>query len=107
MGKPRRVDLLHLQAFGARVSVYAKAIRSDTMEIRLLKINRAVERILVDAKSYWAARKSKDKIYRTDVLVIHDDASWERLLPYFVFEVEKHGGKHRIEYTLKDETENG
>ncbi len=73
------------------------------MEIRLLRVNKAVQRRLVHSRIHWAQRKSPNgQIFRTDVLIIQHDADWEHFLPYFDHTLEKNGGKHQVQYEAKE-----
>jgi len=84
---------------------FVKAINVETMEIRLLKINAAVERMLVDGRVHWGRRRSPltGKIARADVLLVETSEAWEKLVPYFSHEEEAVGRKHVAKYTEVEE----
>ncbi len=86
-----------MQAVGF-VSHYVKAIFSETAEIRLLRLNRAVAAILESGGARWDRRRNaRGKTVVMDVLIVREFGTWERLLPYFSFDLEKEhlGARHR------------
>jgi hypothetical protein len=79
------------------VSLYAKAVNAETREIRMVKVNRAVHGMLARHDTHWAKRSNgRGGFMKLDVLIISDPELWQRLLPYFTYELEKsgHGRKH-------------
>ena len=79
---------------------YVKVINTETLEVRLLKVNGAVERMLVDGNLHWGRRRSPltGKVARADVLLVENEEAWAKLLPYFSFEEEAAGRKHEPKY---------
>jgi len=81
---------------------YAKAINANTREIRMIKINNAVRAMLERHDTHWAKRSNgKGGSIKLDVLLIDNDALWERLLPYFTYEYEKAGHTHKAHEEAK------
>ncbi len=80
---------------------YVKVINVETMEIRLLKINTAVERMLVEGRVHWGRTRSPitGKVARADVLLVENEGAWAKLIPYFSYEEEAVGRKHVPKYT--------
>lgn len=78
---------------------HVKCINTESLEIRLVKLNKAVKRMLAAGDVRWAARKTGEKIQRSDVLLIDSQETWGRLLPYFNLDTEKAGRKHRAKWT--------
>lgn len=75
---------------------YAKAVNAQTRELRMLRVNGAVRAMLVRHDTHWAKRSNgRGGSIKLDVLLITSDALWERLLPYFTYELEKTGRKHK------------
>ncbi len=86
-------------ARGAAVSAFVKCINVNTMEIRLLKLNRAVERMLIRGKVHWARRKTGEQEQTSDTLLVEHDDTWAELLPYFDHSAEKNGRKHGAKWS--------
>lgn len=83
---------------------FVKVINTETLEVRLLKVNSAVERMLVDGNLHWGRRRSPltGKIARADVLLVETEDAWAKLLPYFSFDAEIERRRH--EPTYKEES---
>lgn len=72
------------------MSAYAKAINAETAEIRLLRVNKAVTAILMNGGARWDKRtNARGKPAVVDVLIVRDMRTWEKLLPHFVYGVDK------------------
>lgn len=80
---------------------YVKAINAETLELRLVHANAAVQRKLAHHDAYWGARKIADKLHRTDAVIIKSQELWDELRPYFDFSAEVSGRAHKVE-TLEE-----
>lgn len=78
---------------------HVKCINTESLEIRLVKLNKAVKRMLAAGDVRWAARKNGEKIQRSDVLLVDSQEMWGKLLPYFNLDTEKLGYKHHAKWT--------
>ncbi len=83
------------------MSAFVKACNMNTLEIRLLKLNRAVERMLVAGSVHWARRQAGERKQTADMLLVEHDDTWAKLLPYFDHTAEKSGRKHGARWSDK------
>lgn len=80
---------------------HVKVINTSTLELRMLKLNTAVEAMLINGNMHWGRRRSPltGKIAQADVILVETEEAWMRLVPYFSFEAETNGEKHTAKYS--------
>lgn len=81
---------------------FVKVVNVSTMEIRLLKLSPAVERMLVAGEVHWGRRRHNGKTHKVDLLIVENEDVWVRLLPYFSYELEKETMKKHRERVLEE-----
>lgn len=83
------------------MTAYAKCYNAATMEIRLVRLTRAVKAMLVAGEVHWARRKRGERWQTSDLLIIEHEDTWAKLLPYFDHTAEINRRQHGAKWTNK------